>query len=251
MAWLNHPKPVQVCQDRCINGLDQEKPVIPTQKAYWTRTVVLRSTLQGLLKHEITSLQVKKKFWLFRPSFHVIGKKVCLVMLCKNPGRRDKPWNYIPTEFQRYTKLIPATGKLYGHVENVWGIPFPKRIMEKDQFLGELFQEWVSHCTTTCWLVITKLQVTDIWLRLNNKCRWLLIDCNAERHAKRKKKEKKRDAGLAYYWYKFTGQQPASWLLIYKLNGYLTKLYLTYLTLSVCLTQPTQLYLSLPQPQPT
>jgi len=32
VAWLNHPKPVQVCQDRCINGLDQEKPVIPTTK---------------------------------------------------------------------------------------------------------------------------------------------------------------------------------------------------------------------------
>jgi len=61
VAWLNHPKPVQVCQDRCINGLDQEKPVIPTQKAYWTRTVVLLSTLQGLLKYEITSLQVKSK----------------------------------------------------------------------------------------------------------------------------------------------------------------------------------------------
>jgi len=43
------------------NGLDQEKPVIPTQKAYWTRTVVLLSTLQGLLKYEITSLQVKSK----------------------------------------------------------------------------------------------------------------------------------------------------------------------------------------------
>ena len=61
VAWLNHPKPVQVCQDRCINGLDQEKPVIPTQKAYWTRTVVLLSTLQGLLKYEITSPQVKSK----------------------------------------------------------------------------------------------------------------------------------------------------------------------------------------------
>lgn len=141
MAWLNHPKPVQVCQDRCINGLDQEKPVIPTQKAYWTRTVVLRSTLQGLLKYEITGLQVKSKIDLFRPSFHVVGKRVCLVMLWQNPARRDKPWNYIPTEFQRYTKLIPATGKLYGHVENVWGIPFPKRIMQKDHFLGKLFQE--------------------------------------------------------------------------------------------------------------
>lgn len=39
VAWLNHPKSVLVCQDRCINGLDQEKPVIPTQKAYWTRTM--------------------------------------------------------------------------------------------------------------------------------------------------------------------------------------------------------------------
>jgi hypothetical protein len=32
MAWLNHPKPVQVCQDRYINGLDQEKPVIPIRE---------------------------------------------------------------------------------------------------------------------------------------------------------------------------------------------------------------------------
>jgi hypothetical protein len=39
IALLNHPKPVQACQDRCINGLDQEKPVIPTQKAYWTRVM--------------------------------------------------------------------------------------------------------------------------------------------------------------------------------------------------------------------
>jgi hypothetical protein len=71
----------------------------------------------------------------------MVGKRVCLVMLCQNPARRDKPWNYIPTEFQRYTKLIPAKGKLYGHVENVWGIPFPKKIMQKDHFLDELFQE--------------------------------------------------------------------------------------------------------------
>jgi hypothetical protein len=54
VAWFNHPKPVQVCQDRYINGLDQEKPVIPTQKAYWTRNCALRSTLQGLLKYEST-----------------------------------------------------------------------------------------------------------------------------------------------------------------------------------------------------
>lgn len=28
-----------VCQDRYINESDQEKPVIPMSKAYWTRTV--------------------------------------------------------------------------------------------------------------------------------------------------------------------------------------------------------------------
>ena len=63
-----------------------------------------------------------------RLSFHVVGKVICLVILWPNPARRDKPWNYIPPEFQRYTKLILATGNLYGHVENIWGIPFPKRI---------------------------------------------------------------------------------------------------------------------------
>jgi hypothetical protein len=35
-----------------------------------------------------------------------------------------------------YTKLIPATGKLYGHVENVWGIPFPKKFKAKRSFFG-------------------------------------------------------------------------------------------------------------------
>jgi len=49
-------------------------------------------------------------------------------MLWPNPARRDKPWNFGPPEFQRYTKLILATGNSYGHVEDVWAIPFPKRI---------------------------------------------------------------------------------------------------------------------------
>jgi len=82
--------------------------------------------------------------WLFRLSFHIVGKRVCLVILWQNPARRDKPWNYIPLKFQRYTKLNLATRYLYGHVENVWGIPFPKRIEWKDWFLSELFQEQVS-----------------------------------------------------------------------------------------------------------
>jgi hypothetical protein len=62
-----------------------------------------------------------------RLSFHVVGKVVCLVMLWPNPARRDKPWNYIPPEFQRYTKPILATGNQYGHVENVWDISFSKK----------------------------------------------------------------------------------------------------------------------------
>jgi hypothetical protein len=121
--------------------LDQEKPVIPTQKAYWTRTVSCGQPFRDYSNMKLLVFNRSKINWLFRPSFHVVGKRVCLVMLWQNPARRDKPWKLYPTEFQRYTKLIPATGKLYGHVENVWGIPFPKRKKEKDQFLGELFQE--------------------------------------------------------------------------------------------------------------
>jgi hypothetical protein len=141
VAWLNHPKPVQLCQDRCINGLDQEKPVIPTQKAYWTRTMSCGQPFRDYSNMKLLVFNWSKVNCLFRLSFHVVGKRVCLVMLWQNPARRDKPWNYIPTEFQRYTKLILATGNLYGHVENVWGIPFSKRKKEKYHLLSELFQE--------------------------------------------------------------------------------------------------------------
>ena len=133
VAWLNHPKSVQVCQDRYINGLDQEKPVIPTQKAYWTRTMSCGQPFRDYPKYGVLVL--------IRLSFHVVGKVVCLVILWPNPARRDKPWNYIPPEFQRYTKLILATGNLYGHVENVWDISFTEKKKRKYCFLGELFQE--------------------------------------------------------------------------------------------------------------
>jgi hypothetical protein len=101
--------------------LDQEKPVIPTQKAYWTRTVSC-----GQPFRDYSNMKVLVVF--IRLPFHVIGKRVCLVMLWQNPARRDKPWNYTTLEFQRYTKLILATENLYGHVKNVWGILFPKTI---------------------------------------------------------------------------------------------------------------------------
>ena len=82
MAWFDHPKSVQVCQDRCINGLDQGKPVIPTQKAYWTRTMwSLRSTLQGLTHTQIWMYSSWTNFSKLKPfpfvyyhedfSFHV------------------------------------------------------------------------------------------------------------------------------------------------------------------------------------
>jgi hypothetical protein len=61
-------------------------------------------------------------------------------MLCPNAARRDKPWNYITSKFQRYTKHILSMGNLYGHVGNVWGIPFPKGMEEKDGVLSELFK---------------------------------------------------------------------------------------------------------------
>jgi hypothetical protein len=62
-------------------------------------------------------------------------------MLWPNPARRDKPWNYIALEFQRYTKLLLTTGNLYEHVGNVFGILFPKRIESKYGVLGELFRK--------------------------------------------------------------------------------------------------------------
>jgi hypothetical protein len=34
-------------------------------------------------------------------------------------------------------------GYLYGHIENIWGILFPKRMEEKYGVLGEYFQEQV------------------------------------------------------------------------------------------------------------
>ena len=54
-----------------------------------------------------------------------------------NAARRDKPWNYITSKFQRYTKHVLSMGNLYGHVENVWGILFPKGMERNDGVLGE------------------------------------------------------------------------------------------------------------------
>ena len=63
-----------------------------------------------------------------------------MVVLCPNPARRDKPWNYIALEIQRYTKHLLGTGKLYGHVGTVYGIPNAKRMEQKDDVLVELFK---------------------------------------------------------------------------------------------------------------
>jgi hypothetical protein len=62
-------------------------------------------------------------------------------MLWKNPARRDKQWNYIALQFQRYTKHVPPIQNIYGHVDNVWGIPIPKRMVPKYRFLSELSKE--------------------------------------------------------------------------------------------------------------
>jgi hypothetical protein len=60
-------------------------------------------------------------------------------MLWPNAARRDKGWNYITSKFQRYTKHLFRMGNLYGHVDDVWGILFPKIMEEIDGVLGELF----------------------------------------------------------------------------------------------------------------
>ena len=111
-------------------------------------------------KYEWTRLNhVEYGLTFLRPSSHVVGKWVCLVMLWQKPARRDKQWNYIPPEFQRYTKLNMDRWYLYGHVENVWGIPFPKRMERKYCFLSELFQEqcfWLQ-----IWLIGTTNWTTN------------------------------------------------------------------------------------------
>lgn len=65
-----------------------------------------------------------------------------MVVLWKNPTRRDKQWNYIALQFQRYTKHVPPTRNIYEHVGNVWGIPIPKRMVSKYHFLSELLKEY-------------------------------------------------------------------------------------------------------------
>jgi hypothetical protein len=64
-----------------------------------------------------------------------------LVVLWQKHARRDKRWNYIALEFERYTKHVMATGKLCRQVDNDQGIPNPKRMEQKDGFLDELFKE--------------------------------------------------------------------------------------------------------------
>jgi hypothetical protein len=111
-----------------------------------------RHTGQELLSRGQPSRATKVLIWQtiksnhrFRPSLHIVGKWICLVVLWPNPLRRDKPWNYIALEFQRYTKHLLITGNLYRQIENVWGIPFPKGMEQKDGVLGELFRKLVFH----------------------------------------------------------------------------------------------------------
>lgn len=113
VAWLSHPKSVHSVKTDTSMAWIKKNQSSPHKKAYWTRTMSCGQPF----RYRSTNLQTGH--CLFRLSFHVLGKGVCLVMLWPIPARRDKPWNYIPLEFQRYTKLILATGNLYGHVENV------------------------------------------------------------------------------------------------------------------------------------
>ena len=63
--------------------------------------------------------------------------------MCPNPARRDKPWNYIALEFQRYIKHILATWNLYEQVGNFQDILFQKRTEWKYVVLSVLFKKQV------------------------------------------------------------------------------------------------------------
>lgn len=113
-----------------------------------------------------------------RLSFYAIGKVICLVMMWPIPTSRDKPWNPNPPEFQMCTKLILATGKLYGHVENAWSISSAKKEWGKYCIFRKFFQEYQRLTTyKSLKLIDHKLtfKITSTWLKADFKptSRWL------------------------------------------------------------------------------
>ena len=140
IAWLSYPKPVQsVKTDTSMTRIKKGQSSL-LKKAYWTRTIPHGQPSRG---YKSTNLQPSISHYtcLFRLSLLVVGKRVYLVMLWLNPARRDKRWNYIALEFQRYTKHISEMENLYGRVDNVWGILIPKGMERKYRFLSELLKE--------------------------------------------------------------------------------------------------------------
>ena len=147
IAWLSYPKSVQsVKTDTSMTRIKKSQsslhiirrhtgqgPIalaVNLQKAYNTKSTKSSKDSQIKQLNVIYDLSVSKTF-----PFHAVGKRVCLVVLCKNPARRDKQWNYIALQFQRYTKHVPPIRDIYEHVDNVWGIPIPKRMVQKYRFL--------------------------------------------------------------------------------------------------------------------
>ena len=173
MAWLNHPKPVQVCQDRYINGLDQEKPVIPTTKGILDKNCVLRSTLQGLLKYESTRLQPVKSnlpVWTFLPC----GRKKGLFGHVVAKSR--KAWQTM----ELYPTWISEVHQTYPiHRISIWACrEWLGHSISKKNEVKRLFFEWVIPRIsfwlqidyklmmewTTSWLIDYKIQMATGWL---------------------------------------------------------------------------------------
>jgi hypothetical protein len=117
---------------------------------------------------------------LFRLSFHVVGKRVCLVMLWQNPTRRDKTWNYIPLKISEVHQTYP------GHMISIWacreclGHSISKKNKVKRCFFGWVISrvsfltpDWlqqIDHTTSWHWLQI-HLQV-DGWLQVGFRFYW-------------------------------------------------------------------------------
>jgi hypothetical protein len=170
VAWLNHPKSVQVCQDRYINGLDQEKPVIPTQKAYWTRTVS-----RGQPFRDYSNTKVLVFNWsnskLPVQTFLPCGRKKGLFGHVVAKSR--KAWQTMelyPIWISEVHQTYPGHRKSILACRECLGHPISKKNKVKRLFFG-----WVIP-RISFWLQIDYKVAHYKWGKLNHKVNYKLID---------------------------------------------------------------------------
>jgi hypothetical protein len=177
VAWLNYPEPVQVCQDRYINGLDQEKPVIPTQKAYWTRTVSCGQPFRDYSNMKSTRLQPVKSNLPVQTFLPCSRKKGLFGHVVTKSRKAWQTMELYPTEISEVHQTYP------GHKISIWacreclGLPISKKNEVKI-----LFFEW-DIPVISFWLQIDyyfdwwDLQINKNWLQGSQTTDDDLVNC--------------------------------------------------------------------------